>query len=281
LAAASPGILRPREHPSIGADPNPALTGIEEMLRKIFLCVSVALLLAAMVWATDDPWKAKPYQQWDAKDVRKVLDASPWARTVQVPAPWISGGDAGAADNGGASSRPGPMGSGQTQRPGANGAADVGAGAQTVATVTFVVRWASSRTVREALLRGAILAGQITEDAAAQQLAQPVETYEIVLTAPDMKPFQSVDEKILEHGAFLMDRKTKEKVAPTAVKIQSSEDGKKIQSVAFFFPKKSDSGVSTIGADMKVVDFQCVVTNVKIEASFDTSKMSDTLGRDL
>jgi hypothetical protein len=65
------------------------------------------------------------------------------------------------------------------------------------------------------------------------------------------------------------------------VKIQNSEDGKKIQSVAFFFPKKSDSGVSTIGADVRVVDFLCVVTNVKVEASFDTSKMLDTVGRDL
>jgi len=257
------------------------LTEIEEILRKIFLCGSVALLLAAIVWAGDEPWKAKPYQQWDAKDLRKVLDASPWARAVQVTAPWISGGDAGAPDIGGASSRAGSVGGpAQAQRPGANGAADSGAGAQT-ATVTFVVRWASSRTIREALLRNAILAGQITPDAAAQQLAQPVETYEIVVAAPDMKPFQSVDEKILEHGAFLMDRKTKEKVSPTGVKIQSSEDGKKVQSVAFFFPKKSESGVSTIGADVKVVDFQCVVTNVKIEASFDTSKMSDTLGRDL
>ena len=65
------------------------------------------------------------------------------------------------------------------------------------------------------------------------------------------------------------------------MKIQNSEDGKKIQSVAFFFPKKSDSGISTVAADEKVVDFQCVVTNVKIEASFDTSKMADTVGRDL
>ena len=249
-------------------------------MRKIFLCGSVALLLAAIVSAGDDPWKAKPYQQWDAKDVRKVLDASPWVRSVQVDAPWISAGDAGDADSGAASSQPSPMRPAQAPQPGANGAGGLGPGAQT-ATVTFVVRWASSRTMREALVRNAILAGQIKEDAAAQELAQPVETYEIVVAAPDMKPFQSVDEKILEHGAFLMDRKTKEKVSPTGVKIQSSEDGKKIQSVAFFFPKKSESGVSTIGADVKTVDFQCVVTNVKIEASFDTSKMSDTLGRDL
>jgi len=143
------------------------------------------------------------------------------------------------------------------------------------------VRWTSSRTIREAVFRNAVLAGQRKEEAAEQQLAQPVETYEVVVAGPDMKPFQSVDEKILEHGAFLMDRKTKQKIAPTSIQIQNSEDGKKIQSVGFFFPKKSETGISTIGADVKVVDFSCVVTNVKIEASFDTSKMTDTLGRDL
>jgi len=257
------------------------LNKVEEILRKILLCGSVALLLAAMVWAGDDPWKAKPYQEWDAKDVRKVLDASPWARNVQVAAPWISAGDAGDADSISAPSQvPGTMRPAQAPQPGGNSAGNLGPGAQT-AIVPFVVRWASSRTIREALLRNGILAGQIQGEAAAQQLAQPVETYEIVVAAPDMKPFQSVDEKILEHGTFLMDRKTKQKIAPTSVKIQNSEDGKKIESVAFFFPKKSESGVSTIGADVKVVDFQCVVTNVKIEASFDTFKMSDTLGRDL
>jgi hypothetical protein len=258
----------------------PALIEIEEMLRKIFLCGSVALLLAAIVSAGDDPWKAKPYQQWDAKDIRKVLDASPWARNVQVPAPWISAGDAGDADSAGAPSQTSPMRTAQPPQPGGYGAGNSGPLVQT-ATVTFVVRWASSRTVREALLRNAMLAGQIQEDAAAQQLAQPVETYEIVVAAPDMKPFQSVDEKILEHGAYLMDRKTKQKIAPTGVKILNSEDGKKVQSVAFFFPKKSDSGVSTIDDNVKTVDFQCVVTNVKIEASFDASKMSDKSGRDL
>jgi len=243
----------------------------------------VALLLAALVWAGGEPWKSKPYQQWDAKDVRKVLDASPWAHSVQVQAPWISADGAGEADGGGAPSQPGPARGatpGTLSGPGASGAANAGGGPQ-VAVATYLVRWNSSRTMREAVLRSAILAGQIKEDAAEQQLAQPVETYEIVVAGPDMKPFQSVDEKILEHGAFLMDRKTKQKIAPSSVKIQNSEDGKKIESVAFVFPKKSDTGISTIGADVKVVDFLCVVTNVKIEASFDTSKMMDTLGRDL
>jgi hypothetical protein len=259
------------------------LIEIEENLRKALFSGCLVLLLAALVWAGGDPWKSKPYQQWDAKDVRKVLDASPWAHSVQVEAPWISGGDAGSTDSGGTSSQPGPARSGQSPRSGpGGGAADAASGGPPqTALATFLVRWASARTMREAVFRNAILAGQIKEDAAAQQLAQPVDTYEIVVAGPDMKPFQSVDDKILQNGAFLMDRKTKQKIAPTGVKIQNSEDGKKIQSVAFVFPKKSDIGISTIGADVKVVDFMCVVTNVKIEASFDTSKMADTQGRDL
>jgi hypothetical protein len=262
----------------------PAPFAIEENLRKALLSGSLALSLAAIVWAGGDPWKSKPYLQWDAKDVRKVLDSSPWVRSVQVEAPWISADAvAGGGDSGGTPAQPGQARAGPSPRTGPGGGgpdSGAGAGSQTAAA-TFVVRWTSSRTIREAVFRNAILAGQLKEDAAEEQLAQPVQSYEVVVAGPDMKPFQSVDEKILEHGAFLMDRKTKQKIMPASVKIQNSEDGKKIQSVAFYFPKKSDSGISTIGADVKTVDFLCVVTNVKIEASFDTSKMMDTLGRDL
>jgi hypothetical protein len=261
---------------------NLAPSKIEENLRKAFPSGCVALLLAAIVWAGGDPWKSKPYQQWDAKDIRKVLDASPWVRSVQVDAPWRNGDlAAGDADSGGTAAQPAPARMGQAPRTGpGGGGADAGAGPQTV-LATFVVRWASSRTIREAVLRNDILTAHIKEDAAEQELAHPSETYEIVVAGADMKPFQSVDEKILEHGAFLMDRKTKQKIAPSSVKIQNSEDGTKILSVLFIFRKQSDSGMSTIGADVKTVDFLSVVTNVKIEASFDITKMTDTLGRDL
>src|SRR3984885_4419757 len=225
--------------------PPPALVGSRHLLRKILLSGCVVLLLAGMVWAGGDPWKSKPYQQWDAKDVRKVLDGSPWARSIQVEAPWLNGDAAAGGTDGGSTSGPGPARSGQSPRtgPGGGGAADAASGGpQTAALAMFLVRWSSSRTIREAVIRNLVLAGQMNDDAAAQELAKPVDSYEIVVAGPDMKP---------------------------------------IQSVAFFFPKKSDSGISTVAADEKVVDFLCVVTNVKIDASFDTSKMMDSLGRDL
>src|SRR5271156_3665862 len=131
-----------------------ALIEIEKNLRKAVLSGCVALLVAALVWAGDDPWKAKPYQQWDAKDVHKVLDASPWARNVQVAAPWISTGDAGDAASGGVSSQAGPptIRARQAPQPKLPGRGNFGPGGQTP-SVTFLVGRASSRTVREALLR--------------------------------------------------------------------------------------------------------------------------------
>lgn len=58
-----------------------------------FLRISASMLLlgtlAALAWASD-PWKAKPYQQWDQKDVAKILNDSPWAKTESVTADWQS-----------------------------------------------------------------------------------------------------------------------------------------------------------------------------------------------
>ncbi|MFZ3216350.1 MAG: hypothetical protein WA192_09860 [Candidatus Acidiferrales bacterium] len=249
-------------------------------MREAFLGGCVVLLLAALAWASGDPWKSKPYQQWDAKDVRKVLESSPWVKAVQINAPWKAAQASGAgADSDGATAPGSPIGrSTEGARPAPGGSSDLGSQG---ATATFLVTWASSRTVREALVRNAILSGRMKEEQAEPELAHPVTSYEIVITGADMKPFQSVDEKILEDAAFLIDRKEKERIPAAGVQIQRSEDGAKIVSVVFSFPKRASDGTSTVPADEKNLDFSCIVTNVKIQASFDTSKMMDSQGRDL
>src|SRR5579862_4152677 len=59
-------------------------------MRKLFLAVTF-LSVAALAWAGDTPWKDKPYDQWDQKDVTKILSDSPWAKTLRVDATWKSG----------------------------------------------------------------------------------------------------------------------------------------------------------------------------------------------
>jgi len=50
-------------------------------MRQVYpfalICISAALLLAA-----DPSWKNKPANQWTEEEVRQVLTASPWAKTV-------------------------------------------------------------------------------------------------------------------------------------------------------------------------------------------------------
>ena len=96
-----------------------------------------------------------------------------------------------------------------------------------------------------------------------------------------MKPFQSVDEKILQNGAFLIDKKTKQKISPTSVRSRIPMMAERIQSVAFFFPKKSDTGISTIFCRRKYGGFCERRHQREQKASFDISKMTDTVGRDL
>jgi hypothetical protein len=261
-------------------------------MRKAFLIGSAMIVLAAVVFAgNNDPWKSKPYQQWDDKDVRKILGDSPWSKVIQVDATWTNLKDIPAADSSqlpsGSTTAPaagGKMGSSPTAgaNPTVGGAAappsDPG---DPKPQVAFAVRWVSSRTLQRAAARSAELAGQLKPEDAEKQLANPPDVYEIALTGPDMRPFQSADDDTLKKSAELIDKKSKEKIAPSKVQINRSTDGKKVQAVAFIFPKKADNGEPAIPEDEKSVDFVCNVNGAKIHVTFDVSKMQDNQGRDL
>jgi hypothetical protein len=261
-------------------------------MRKAILGSSAVLIAAALVFAGGDPWKSKPYQQWDDKDVQRILQDSPWAKVVQVDANWKnsklnSNDDSPQATlPSGAPAAGGKMGSmgggmgGQSPAPSAPAAGNAESGAPS-SEASFVVRWVSSRTVQRAAARKSELAGQLKPEDAEKQLAQSPDVYEIVVVGPDMRPFQSADEDILKTNAYLIEKKTKQKISPTKVEVSRSSDGKKVQVVAFIFSKKSTNGEPTIADDEKGVDFNCLVGGAKIHTSFDIPKMQDTQGRDL
>jgi hypothetical protein len=47
---------------------------------KFILASLFLLVLGALAWASSDPWKAKPYQQWDANDIKRIFAESPWCK---------------------------------------------------------------------------------------------------------------------------------------------------------------------------------------------------------
>jgi hypothetical protein len=267
-------------------------------MRKAILVSSAVLIVAALVFAGGDPWKAKPYQQWDDKDVKKILEDSPWAKIVQVDINWKAGKISSSTDMGGpvpanqqqaSAGANQPMGGGgksmggsQPATPATNspvaGSGDAG---NSSGQAAFLVRWVSSRTIEKAVYRKAELAGQMKPEDVEKELAKQVDVYELVVFGPDMTPFQSADEDTLKTSAFLVEKKTKQKISPYKVEVTRSQDGTKVQAVAFAFLKKAANGEVTIPEDEKGVDFNCFVGGAKIRASFDISKMQDTTGRDL
>jgi hypothetical protein len=251
---------------------------------KLTEVLVAVLAVAALAFAGGDPWKSKPYQQWDSRDILRIVNDSPWAKVVHVDAPWknTAGGtdDAGAAPVAGVRPNAGMGGmgaqpSGAPPNPGVNGQNSQ------IPQAAFLVRWVSSRTIREAVLRSSVLSGKTKEEDAEKELAVPTDTYQVFVTGPDMKPFAVIEEGELKRGTFLQTKKTKQKISPSSVQIERTPDGLGIQAIVFVFPKKSQTGESTIAADEKGADFNCVAGPVRIQATFDISKMDDAQGRDL
>ena len=251
------------------------------MFRKVILSVATVLVAASLIWAANDPWKSKPYDHWDDKDIHRIFNDSPWSKVVQIgssaPSPSGMPADTSAAGSSSGQQTHGMGGGGQYGQPSTP--------AQTpqpssTAETPFVVRWVSSRTIREAAIRNAILKGQLKPEDASKDLAQPVDMYQVLVAGPNMKPFQSADESALKTNALLETKRTKQRLTPSDVKIQRGVDGS-IESVIFLFPKKAASGEPSITPNEKGADFVATPSGVKISASFDFSKMEDTQGRDL
>lgn len=257
-------------------------------MRKAIVGSLAVLAIAAFAWASSDPWKDKPFQQWDEKDVQKVLSSSPWSRMVQADTGFDDGasaptglpqGSSAGSGAGGGGGRGGMGGGGGSSPSGGGGmGGQMGGG---VTQITFAIRWASSRTVREALLRSAVLASTLKEDEAEKQLAQPAEDYQVLLSGSQMGAFQSAEEAGVKARTFLVTKKGKQRIEASKVEFQRTSDGKTLRSVLISFPKRTATGEGTISADEKGAEFSCTPGKVSIKASFDFSKMYDAQGRDL
>jgi hypothetical protein len=259
---------------------------VEETVMRTITKISLGILLmAALAWASD-PWKDKSYQQWDQKDISKVLNSSPWVKEVTVSASWKDGRRAqmqvpmGAPTGGGEGGQP-QMGGGE-----GGGMQTAPATTPTMAPApvenqaTFRVRWLSSRTMREALVRMQVLDGKMNQATGEQYITQEPKDYQIVLFGPDMSPFASLNEDALAKDAYLEMKKSKLKVVPTSVQIQRSADEKTILAITFSFPKAAN-GQPTIAPDEKGIMFACAVPGVGLRFGFDPQKMADKQGRDL
>ncbi len=258
-------------------------------MQKVLLVGTSLFACVLLAWAGGDPWKDKPYQQWDQKDVNRILNDSPWAKVVRVDAPWrgeapnTEGKETGSNSNSPKPSMRGAGGGGYGAGAGGGGDEEEGESNQgsAVAQAPFMVRWNSSRTIREAILRDSLLKGRIQQADIEKAMALPMEEYMVLVAGPDMTPLEKADENSLKGQAFLSTKKAKQRILPDKVQVLRSDDGKNITAVVFLFPKKAANGEVDVVPDEKGIDFVLTVGKLRLKAGFDPPKMADQQGRDL
>jgi hypothetical protein len=250
-------------------------------LKRTAAFLFTALTFAALAWASDPPWKGKPYDQWTDKDLEKIFTDSPWSRAGTVTRTWapLSSKDAPTASGGGSAGGAQPNAPMSPGRPGgARGPMDSGAGGTpTGDELRFNVYWASSRIMRAASARKSVLHGEKKDVDVTKYVNEPQEEYQIVVQSEDMAPFVRHDESFYQANSFLDVKKTKQKISPSHVRCERDEKGL-VAAAVFFFPKKTAAGEPTVPSDEKSVEFNCKIEGSRLRVNFDPQKMVDSQG---
>lgn len=262
--------------------------------RRIIVMTGLAgvMTLAAVVVARagGPPWKTKPFEQWTQKEVDEVLHNSPWAKVESVPTDWkpsrlgAANAQEGSAPMPGAAPSMGgaPAGAAGTYGGGARGSAggDQEQIGSSQGRATYYLRWNSSRTVREALVRDGILSGKLKESDAAKYLTAPVTDYEVLVAGADMTPFQDSTPDELKAKSFLRGEQSKVEVNPSNVNVVRSPEGSKVTAVVFTFSRKAADNKDVAAPEEKGLRFECKLKGLDLRTTFDPRKMADQKGPD-
>jgi hypothetical protein len=252
------------------------------LLNPKYLIRRLRLLLALflgvnLVWAGDKPWKSKPYQQWDAKEVQAILTDSPWVRVTTIQRTWLPVAEKEVGPeqqiSGGVRQMP-PAGS-QT---GGGATNQVRTGEGSFRELNVFIFWQSSRVMRAATAHEAVLHGEKVD--IEKYASEPQNEYQIILRMEDMSPFVQHNEEFFKGSAFLQMKKAKSKISPSHVVYERSQKGL-IQDAVFFFPKTTSSGAPSVSGDETDVQFSCKIADATVRADFKPRDMVDQSGPDL
>jgi hypothetical protein len=244
--------------------------------RQLALLPSL-LLGATLLCAGDKPWKAKPFQQWDEKELQTILTDSPWVRATTIQRTWLPVSEKDVApdpqiDDG---VRQMPHGAGQRGDVGGGASTNVRAGEGSWRELNVYIYWQSSRVMRAATARQAILHGETVD--VDKYASEPQSEYQIILRMEDMTPFARHDEEFVQANTFLQTKKTRNKIAPSHIVYERSQKGP-IQDAIFFFRKTDPSGTPTVSDDETDVRFSCKIADSTVHVSFKPREMVDQSG---
>ena len=233
--------------------------------------VAAALFFAIDLWP-GEPWTQKSYKVWNENDVRKILNDSPWAKRIEIEGGQVTRTGLAAPEEGATSEGH----AGEESEGGGGRGEDNERG-----RITLVIRWVSSRTLRQAWVRSEVLQKRISETDIAKFLPPPSDDAQLLIVGPEMNLFEKLDAATLQAKTFLLRTKSKQRISPSTVQIVHLPDGKGIKGILFHFPKKLVASPSTLPIDDNDLKFVIQAGTTEIKARFDLQKMVDNEGIDL
>jgi hypothetical protein len=258
----------------------------------------IVFFALAIVASGDDSWRKKPSSEWNEKEVRQILENSPWAHRVKlmvvkpgpqdVPCP--SGNSSCSPESDPSSSNPPTTHRRQLSPDDIQRLQDrriasaMPSGFEGVAA-TAVVRWASARTVREALLRRRIQRGLVKpEELQDPEAFVPPDTY--VLYVDLRVPLADV-KKVPQYGLFtealvqnsvLVVKSSGQRISALSAKpapLPEFDERKELALGAFYvyFPSQL-GGKPSLSGTGTLVRFECPLTPGAISSEFDLREMA-------
>jgi hypothetical protein len=201
-------------------------------VRAIF-----TVLLAAGLLEAREPWKEKPWTDWDEKDIAKVLENSPWVRWPQTSTP---------------SGKRSPE------------------GVRWLATGALAVRWESSLTIRQAKARKALLDGRATQEQIDDYMASAPSDFVVAVLGPAANGLLNLPREALRSAAYLQLQKGNKRWSSQEVKVLQQASGEPI--VEFHFPREVDRTPLLDQSETKI-GFIIKSPPLEAQADFDLRKM--------
>jgi len=254
-------------------------------MKKLTLLLFTSALA---LWAADF-WQAKPFANWDQKDIQKILTDSPWAKKVSVAMPGRAGGGGGGGDVGGGGGRGGRGGpAGPSIDPGiaggggggiaetagggrgggfggGGGGGDTGAAAVTPA-VQLLVTCQSALPVREALAK-LKYGSEAATSPDAKKLVEGEQQYYIIMVGGLPGYIQPRDNDAKQALVKATTLSAKGKDALAAADVQFQMDGRNVDAY-FVFPRMNPFTVED-----KEVEFATKAGPLGVKQKFNLKNM--------
>jgi hypothetical protein len=241
-------------------------------LRKSVFVLGISAALAISLFASD-AWKTKPYEKWTAQEVQKILTDSPWAKPILLPNYPYLNGDSRETDK--------EIRIGKAYDPVADPLAEPSAHTRTFKPEgTFILRWNSSRTLRRALYRDAVLHG-LPPDFAQHYLIDSPDHLQLVLIAVGQTLLPPVEESSLSKETYIQLQPTGEKVYSNHVRIRDMVDAGGDEAYVFDFPITTGPNSPSLLKGVTLVEFFTQVGVRKFNAKFHPEEMVNREGADL